>query len=46
MCHHPDKFVGHKHCGSGEIMVLVCHVILQDPMTIALRKIMGKSPAG
>ena len=28
--HQPDKFAGHRHCGSGDIMILVCHVILQD----------------
>ena len=21
--HHPEKFVDHRHCGSGDIMVLV-----------------------
>ena len=26
------KFVCHKHCGSEDIMILVCHVILQDHM--------------
>ena len=28
--HHPAKFVGHGNCGNGDIMVSVCHVILQD----------------
>ena len=28
--HHPAKFCEHGHCGNGEIMVLACHVILQD----------------
>ena len=27
---HPAKFDDHRHCGSGDKMVLVCHVILQD----------------
>ena len=27
--HDPTKFGGHRHCSSGEIIVLVCHVILQ-----------------
>ena len=27
---HHTKFGGHKHGGSRDIMVLVCHVILQD----------------
>ena len=30
--HQPDKFGGHRHCGSGDIMILVCHVILQGHM--------------
>ena len=24
------KFGGHRHCSSGDIMTLVCHVILLD----------------
>ena len=28
--HQLAKFVGHRHCGSGNIMILGCHVILQD----------------
>ena len=31
--HHPAKFGDHGHCGSGDIMVLVCHVILQSHFT-------------
>ena len=27
---HPAKFDDHRHCGSGDKIVLVCHVILQD----------------
>ena len=27
---HPAKFGGDSHCGSGDIMILVCYVILQD----------------
>ena len=27
---YPAKFGGHRQCGSGDIMVLVCHVISQD----------------
>ena len=26
--YHPVRFGGHRHCG--DIMTLVCHVILQD----------------
>ena len=27
VAHHTAKFGGHKHCGSEDIKVLVCHVI-------------------
>ena len=36
MSHKPAKFRGHKHCGSGYIIVLVHHVILQDQVTKVL----------
>ena len=28
--HYPAKFGGHRHCDSGDIIVLVCHVISQE----------------
>ena len=28
--HHSSKLGAHRRCGSGDIMVLICHVILQD----------------
>ena len=28
--HHPVMLVGHRHCGSGDMLDLVCHVIMQD----------------
>ena len=28
--YHPAKFDGHRHCGSEDIMILVCPMILQD----------------
>ena len=28
--HHSAKFAGHRHCSSGNIMILVCNVIQQD----------------
>ena len=31
--HHASAFGGHRHCGSEDVMVLVCHVILQDYVT-------------
>ena len=30
---HPAWFCGHRYCGSEEIMVLVCCVILQDQVS-------------
>ena len=35
--HHPTKFCGFRHCGSGNIMVLVCHVILENHLIKALK---------
>ena len=34
---------GHKHCGSGDTMFLVCHVISLDHMTKGWSNIMGGS---
>ena len=28
--HYRAKFGGHRHCDSGDIIVLVCHVISQE----------------
>ena len=28
--HNPTKFSGHRPCGSGDVIVLVYHVISQD----------------
>ena len=28
--HHPTKFHGHRHCGSGDVMALSYHVMSQD----------------
>ena len=28
--YHSSRFGGHKRYGSGDIIILVCHVILQD----------------
>ena len=28
--HHLTKFGSHRYCGSGDLMILVCHVIFQD----------------
>ena len=32
--HHPAKVCDHKHCGSGDIKVLVCYVITQNHVII------------
>ena len=40
--HHLHKFCGHRYCGSGEIMVLVCHVILEEHVIKGWSNIMGR----
>ena len=35
--HHPTKFCSCKYCGSGDIMILVCHVILEDHVIKVLK---------
>ena len=42
--HHPTKFNGQRHCSSGDKMVFVCHVTLQDHVIKALSNFMVKSP--
>ena len=27
---HPVKFGGHRACGDGDVMILVCHMISED----------------
>ena len=39
----PAKSGGHRHRGSGDIMFLVCHVIVR-PCDQMVKKIMGRSP--
>ena len=43
--YHPAKFGGYRHSGSGDIMVFVCHVTLQDHVIKALIDFMVKSPS-
>ena len=38
-----DKCGGHKHCGSGDIIVLVFHMISRDHITKGSCKTMGRS---
>ena len=41
--HYSGKFGGHKHCGSGDIILLVCHAISQDHTTKGLSNYGWKS---
>ena len=45
VCDKRVKFGGHRHCGSGEIMVLVCEVTLCDLLFKALCDLMGGHPS-
>ena len=38
--HHPTKFGGHRHYGSGQVMVLVSFMILQDHLIKELHDFM------
>ena len=42
---HFAKFTGHRHFGSRDIMVFICHLTLQDHMIIALYDFKFKSPS-
>ena len=44
MSHHPAKFGGHRHYSSGDIMVLVFHLIFQYHVIKGLSNFMGRSP--
>ena len=35
---------GQKHCGSGDIMILGCHMISQDHVIKGLCYFMGRNP--
>ena len=41
MSNHYLKFGGHRHCSSEDIMVLICHVILQEHVIKASCNFMG-----
>ena len=41
--HHSAKFGGHGYYGSGDMMVLFCHVNLGDDLTKDLGNFMGKN---
>ena len=36
---HPTKFCGFRLCGSGDIMILVCYVILEDHVIKVLKSV-------
>ena len=40
------KFGGHRHCSSGDIMVLVGHIILKDHMLKRSSGFLDKSASG
>ena len=42
---HPVKFGDHRHCGGGDIMVLVCHVISQKHQTKGPQDFEGGTPS-
>ena len=41
--YHAAKFGGHWHCGSGDIIVLDCHMISQNHVTKRLGNFMGRN---
>ena len=43
--HHPARFGGHGHSGSGDIMVSVCLTISQDHLTKGLSNSSSGSPS-
>ena len=43
--YHPAAFGGHRYCGSGYMMILVCHVILQDHVIKRSCDFMDRSPS-
>ena len=42
---HAANFGGFRHCGSGDKIFLICHVISKDHLFKGLRDIMGGNPA-
>ena len=41
--HHHDKFHGHRHCNTVDVMLSICHVTSRDHMFKELRGFMGRS---
>ena len=44
ICHHPDKSCGYKHCDSGDIMFLNCHVTSHEHILEGLYELLGGRP--
>ena len=42
---HPAKFGDHRHSGSGDIMVLICHVISQGHVMNWSYELKGRNPS-
>ena len=42
--HKPAKFGGYMHCGSEDIVILVCHVMLQDHVIKWSCDLIGRNP--
>ena len=45
MIYLPMKFGGHRHSGSREIMIFVCHVTLEEHVIRALYDLLVRSPS-
>ena len=45
MSYHPAKFGDHKLPGGRDLMIFVCHVILQDHVIRALCDFMVRNPS-
>ena len=44
--HHLAKINSHRHCDSEDLMVLVCHMILQNNVIKMLCEVIGGSSSG
>ena len=44
MSYYLERFGGHRHCDSGDIVVLACNMISQGHVIKALRDFRGRSP--
>ena len=43
--YYPATFDDHRHCGIEDIMILVCHEILQDQVIKRSCNFMGRNPS-